>query len=429
MRRTLQIILPIFVIVSCVYGAAWLVMNRKAIKPKTQERYRPRVQRVMVELEDYRPVIRSQGSVTPRMQIELSAEVTGRVISMSPKLIEGGLFSAGDELLRINPKDYELAQRQALARVDTARAGITNSLAQMSNAKSQIAQAEARIFQEEAESTAALSEWRLSGRTGNPPALLVRVPQLKEAHAALHSARALLTASNAKRHSDEAELTAATAAEELAATNVVRCIVRAPFNGRVSSRFVGLGQVVSPAIVMAKLQSIDFAEVRLALPLNNFAFLEINNAFSGGGNVTGGPKVRLRSSHGGDSEWNGQIVRSLGEVDSGTRMMAVVAQVKDPYQHKHGSPLSFGMFVRAEILGRPLKNVAVLPGSVLRERSTVHVLKNDKLHKRKVRIIWSNREVVVIEEGLKAGEQICLTMVDAFNDGMEVVLTEDVPDE
>ena len=82
MRRTLQIILPIFVIVSGVYGAAWLVMNRKAIKPKTQERYRPRVQRVMVELEDYRPVIRSQGSVTPRMQIELSAEVTGRGISM-----------------------------------------------------------------------------------------------------------------------------------------------------------------------------------------------------------------------------------------------------------------------------------------------------------------------------------------------------------
>jgi RND family efflux transporter MFP subunit len=429
MRRALQIILPLLMIGSGVYVAAWLVMNRKVIKPTEQERYRPRVQGVIVKLEDYRPVIRAQGTVVPRMEIGLSTEVTGRVISMSPKLVVGGLFDGDDELLRINSKDYELAQRQAYSRINTARAGITNSLAQMSNARSKIAQAEARIFQEETEAAAALSEWRLLGRAGNPPALLARVPQLKEARAALDSAKALLNAANAKRYSDEAELTAAQAAGEMAATNVVRCIVRAPFNGRVASRRVGLGQVVSPTIALAQLQSIDFAEVRLALPLKEFAFLEMNNAFSGGVDVTNGPKVRLIPSHVGASEWAGQVVRSLGEVDSGTRMMAVVAQVKNPYRHKDGSALSFGMFVTAEIFGRSLRDVAVLPRNILREGSTVHVLANGKLHERKVRLVWSTREVAVIEEGLMAGEQVCLTAVDAFVDGMEVVSAEDVPDE
>ena len=429
MRRALQIILPILVVGGGVYGAAWLVMNRKIVKPKAQERYRPRVQRVMVKFEDYRPVIRSQGTMMPRMEIGLSAEVTGRVVSMSPKLVVGGLFDVGDELLRIDPKNYELAQCQALARIDTAHAGITNALAQMSSARSQMAQAEARIFREEAEATAALSEWKLLGRKGPPPALLARVPQLKEARARLDSAKALLSAANAKRHSDEAELNAARAAEEMAATNVVRCIMRAPFSGRVASRRVGLGQVVSPTGMLAQLQSIDLAEVRLALPLKEFGFLEMENAFRGGVDVVDGPVVRLSPSHGGDSEWAGRIVRSLGEVDSGTRMMSVVAQVKDPYLHKDGPALSFGMFVTAEISGRFLKNVAVLPRSVLRERSTVHMLVNGKLHERKVRVVWSTREVAVIEEGLQAGEQVCLTAVDAFVEGMEVVPTEGVPDE
>ena len=429
MRRALQIILPILMVGGGVYGAAWLVMNRKIVKPKAQERYRPRVQSVMVKLVDYRPVIRSQGTVVPRMEVGLSAEVTGRVISMSPKLVVGGLFEAGNEFLRIDSKDYKLAQRQALARIDMGRAAITNALAQMSSAQSQVVQAEARIYLEEAEASAALSEWRLLGRTGKPPNLLARVPQLKEAHAALDSAKALLSAANAKRYSDEAELNAARAAAEAAAVNVARCIVHAPFNGRVASRNVGTGQVVSPTIMLSQLQSIDFAEVRLALPLKKFGFLEMDNAFRGGADVVDGPRVRLRPSYGGDSEWAGQIVRSLGEVDSGTRMMSVVAQVRDPYLRKDGPALSFGMFVTAEISGRLLKYVAVLPRNVLREESMVHVLADDKLHEQKVRVAWSTHEVVVIEEGLKAGDQICLTAVDAFVEGMEVIPTERVPDE
>tara|TARA_Y100000758_G_scaffold270926_1_gene213138 strand:- start:293 stop:838 length:546 start_codon:yes stop_codon:yes gene_type:complete len=181
--------------------------------------------------------------------------------------------------------------------------------------------------------------------------------------------------------------------------------------------------------MLSQLQSIDFAEVRLALPLKKFGFLEMDNAFRGGADVVDGPRVRLRPSYGGDSEWAGQIVRSLGEVDSGTRMMSVVAQVRDPYLRKDGPALSFGMFVTAEISGRLLKYVAVLPRNVLREESMVHVLADDKLHEQKVRVAWSTHEVVVIEEGLKAGDQICLTAVDAFVEGMEVIPTERVPDE
>mgnify|MGYP003332189901 CR=1 FL=1 len=89
-------------------------------------------------------------------------------------------------------------------------------------------------------------------------------------------ARAAADAAVAAAATTAAAAAVATAAAEVAAANVARCIVHAPFNGRVASRNVGTGQVVSPAIVLSQLQSIDFAEVRLALPLKEFGFLEMD---------------------------------------------------------------------------------------------------------------------------------------------------------
>ena len=427
MKLALKILLPILVISGGLFGAGWLILNKKPAEQQEKERFKPRVQCVAVELEDYRPVVRSQGTVRPRMEIGLSAEVSGRVQAMSPAMVEGGLFKDGEELLRIDATDYELSLRQARARIDTARAGITNAFAQMSGARSQIAQAEARISLEEAEASAAVAEWQLLGRKGKPPALLAREPQLKEALAALDSAKALLAAAVAKRQSDEADLVAAKAAEEQALANVERCVVKAPFDGRVASRLVGVGQVVSPVGILARLQAIDVAEVRLALPLNEFESLDLADAFRGGSDVENGPKVQLRSSHSDDVEWAGRVVRSTGEVDSGTRMMPVVAQVADPYQRANGAAgpvLTFGMFVKAEIDGFLLRGVSVLPRVVLRENSTVHVLKEGKLFARKVRVAWSTREVVVVDEGLEEGDLVCLTAVDAFVEGMGVLVME-----
>ena len=428
MRRALKIILPVLVISSGFYLAFWLVTNQKVAESKEPEPFKPHVKVMVVEMDDYQPIIHSQGTIIPRMAIELSTEVSGRVVSMAPLFVEGGLFNEGDELLRIDTNDYELALRQTRARIDTARADITNALAQISSARSQIAQAEARILLEEAEASAALAEWRLSGRVGNPSALLARKPQLKEVQAALSSAKALLTAATAKRQSGEAELVAAVANNELASTNVSRCIVRAPFDGRVSSRTVGKGQIVSSMSTLAQLQSVDVAEIRLALPLSEFDFLELNNELHGETSSPKGPAVRLWSSHGSDSEWLGQVVRSMGEIDKRTRMMSLVAMVEDPYQRAIGAKgpvLSFGMFVTAKIEGRSLKNVTMLPRAALREGETVHVLDGNKLYARKVRVARSTREVVVIDEGLQAGDQICLTAVEAFTKGMEVIVMGD----
>jgi multidrug efflux pump subunit AcrA (membrane-fusion protein) len=80
------------------------------------------------------------------------------------------------------------------------------------------------------------------------------------------------------------------------------------------------------------------------------------------------------------------------------------------------------MFMKAEIDGRELNNVAVLPRGALRGGDAVHVYENGQLTARQVTVAWSTREVVVISSGLRAGEQVCLTRVDAFLEGMTVTV-------
>ena len=62
--------------------------------------------------------IASQGTVRPRTETTLSAEISGAIVDISPKFIAGGVFVAGEELLRIDPTNYEVA-------VDRAEATLT----------------------------------------------------------------------------------------------------------------------------------------------------------------------------------------------------------------------------------------------------------------------------------------------------------------
>ncbi|MCB1845041.1 MAG: hypothetical protein KDI09_18900, partial [Halioglobus sp.] len=59
--------------------------------------------------------IDSQGSVQPSTQSELIPEVSGRAVWLSPSLVSGGAFHAGDVLLRIDDADYRTQLQRAEA--------------------------------------------------------------------------------------------------------------------------------------------------------------------------------------------------------------------------------------------------------------------------------------------------------------------------
>ena len=87
--------------------------------------------------------VRSRGTVTPRRDIELVSEVSGRVIEVAPEFVEGGQVRAGATLLRIDPIDYEVALSDAQAALASARLSLAE--VQVVLMKAAIEEAEARV--------------------------------------------------------------------------------------------------------------------------------------------------------------------------------------------------------------------------------------------------------------------------------------------
>ena len=85
-----------------------------------------------------------------------------------------------------------------------------------------------------------------------------------------------------------------------------------------------------------------------------------------------------------------------------------------------------GLFVEAEILGRQVENIIVLPRSTIRGRDRVLVVDNEnRIRFRKVDILRAHAGEVVVRSGLAQGERICISPLDAVVDGMRVRILTD----
>ena len=383
----LRIVLPVTVIVAAAIGAITMILLKPEVETRRPDIRPPIVRVAKVEIADVALVVGSQGTVSPRTESQLVPEVPGRVIWVSPSLVSGGFFETGETVLKIDPHDY----RQFVV-----------------TAEAEVARAKLGLELEEAEAALAAKEWQDLGE-GEADPLTLRQPQLVDARAALAAAEANLE----KRRRD-----------------LDRTRIRAPYAGRVRQENVDIGQFVTTGSPLATIYAIDKAEIRLPLPDNELAYLELPLIYRGEQGKRLGPKVLLRAKFAGaDFEWQGRIVRTEGEIDRTSRMVHAVAEVPNPYgrtEDRERPPLAVGMFVEAEIEGVVAEDVAVLPRAALRNDGRVLVIdSSNQLRFREVDVFRQTNTEVVIRSGLESGEKVLLSPLGAVTDGMEVRIAPD----
>ena len=188
-----------------------------------------------------------------------------------------------------------------------------------------------------------------------------------------------------------------------------------------------MGQFVTVGVPVATIYAVDFAEVRLPLPDDQLAYLDLPLLYRDGRSGRG-PRVVLRTTFAGKThEWRGRIVRTEGEIDPTTRMVHVVAEVQDPYAASSDPdrpPLAVGMYVQAEIDGRTFADIAVLPRVALRGRNQVLVVQNDRLSFRDIDVLRATAQSVYVRGGLAPGERVVVSALDTPTEGMLVRVTE-----
>lgn len=380
--RSLLFGVPIFILL----GVAALVFILLIANAPQAERAEQdiRAAAVFVTEAEARPVrltVRTQGSVTALIEIDLTAQVSGRVAFVNPNFVQGGFFEAGEVLVQLEDADYRLA---------------------VTRAEAQVSQRRQALIREQAESELARQEWEAIGR-GEATPLALREPQLADARAQLAAAEASLA---------EARL------------NLSRTRISAPFAGRVRDKMVDQGQFVGPGARLGRVFSTDIAEIRLPLSDREIGLLNMPMAFRASEDNPG-PRVTLTAvSAGVVREWQGEVVRTDAAIDPQTRTLSVFVQVHDPYgeaAEAAGAPLAMGLFVEARIEGQEIPSAIVLPRSALRGTDEMFVAERDgTLSIRQVTVIDSSAERVVVASGIQPGDRVITSTVRAPATGMAV---------
>ena len=343
----------------------------------------PVVQVLAAEPADIALTVSTQGSVQPRREINIVSQVGGLVERVDKHFAEGGFFDAGAELVKVEAADYQFALVRALARVADA--------AQM-------------VAQEKGRGKQAAREWRDLGNEESNQ-LFLRKPQLAGAQAALRAAEADL---------GEARL------------NLQRTSISVPFNGRISEKHVDVGQYITPGTTVARVYDTDVVEVRLPLTDRQVALLDLPLNYQDHTVADGGALVALRARFANrEWQWQGRIVRTDASIDVDSRVVYAVAEVEKPFLRDPVSgrpPLSIGLFVRAEIQGRQLRDVVTLPRSALRNDGSVLLVdSDDRLLLRQVSVLKSNARQAWVQ-GIAVNERVVVSQPALAVAGMAVTV-------
>ena len=393
---------PKYIVASIIFILAIIAAKLIINNPPEQRRGAPSkapqmsVEVVKVQPEQYQIELNSFGTVRPRTQSALVAQVSGQIKFISDNFRDGGFFEAGDLLVQLDDRDYK-------ADLDIARATL-------SEAKQLLLEEQARadIASEDWNRYKSLPEEQRLSSTNTPNKLLLRGPQIEAAKARVLSAQAQLS---------KAELA------------VERSAIIAPYAGRILNKSVDVGQVVGANTTLASIFAVDFVEIRLPLNNSDLALIDLPEEFrssSPSASLINQAEVFFSSELTPEQVWHGRIVRTESAIDSTSQQLYVVAQIDDPYgldENERSASVKIGQYVTARIKGKLLNNAMVIPNSAIYQGSYVYVVDEGILKRREINTRWQNESDAVVSDGLKFGEQLVTTALGQISSGTPVTIS------
>ena len=349
--------------------------------------------------QTYQVMVQSFGTVKPRTQSVLFAQVSGQINYVSKQFRAGGFFEQGDILMQLDDRDHRAEVKIAQASLMSAKQSLQEEVARVKQAK---------------------ADWQRLGNGKTPNALVLRQPQFAAAKAQVLSAEAQL---------DKVKL------------SLERTKIIAPYAGRILKKNVDIGQVISSNTQLADIFAVDYVEIRLPIKNKDLPLMKLPEEYrnaheqsEANGNYDGHESamisnVVISSDLMGEQVWQGKIVRTESAIDEMSQQLYVVAQIIRPYDGKYnqGAQIKMGQYVTAEITGREVENALVIPSSAIYQGSYVYIVTNGLLMRKEVKLGWQNGTESIVTHGLFAGDELVLTSLGQVSSGTPVAIAGRAP--
>jgi RND family efflux transporter MFP subunit len=337
----------------------------------------------------------------PVEELETSAAVPVKTITLAPAALEGTVAAAG--LVTPAPgSDWSITAPEA-ARIiempkgegDRVKTGdllvrfeIPTLAADVTTRRAEVAQAQARVE--------------------NAQAALARLKTLVE-----HGVAAQKELEDARREDAEARavLTQAEGAVQSAAVLQSRSVVRAQFDGIVARRAHSPGDIVeaSSADVILRVINPAHLQVVAAVPIADIRRIEVGRA------------ARILVP-GADEAEPGKVLTLPAAVEPGGSTADVRLAFQSPTRLPAGTP------VRVEIAAEQHPNVLAVPvEAILHEEDEAYVMlagTDGKAHRRKVEVGLTTPKMAEITSGLKAGDAVIVQGHQELPDGGVVTVSQ-----
>lgn len=349
---------------------------------------------VEIEPQTIAPVLTVFGELRSQRTLELRSAVGGTVLEADSALIEGGVVTAGQLLMRIDPK--------------TAQASRDRAAADLQDAQAELRDAERGLVLAQDELTAAQSQAELRRQA------LTRARDLETrgvgTTAAVETAELAESASNATVLSRRQSLASAEARIDQATTRLARAEIGlaetdraladtevfAVFDGTLSDVSVALGGRVTSNERFATLLDPTQLEVAFRVSTSQYARL-----LSGEGDLIAAPIVVTLDASGMALTANGTITREGAAVGSGQTGRLIFARIDNAAGFRPGD------FVTVSVNEPELSQVALVPATSVGGDNTVLVVNaEDRLELRPVEVKRRQGDNVIIAAADLAGQRI-----------------------
>lgn len=340
--------------------------EKNAPAPNASEVRAIPVQTATVEQKNISEELVLTGTLKPQAEVQVVSEVSARLMRLVRN--EGSSVSRGDVIAVLDDTDARLAKERASAAAAVAQANREHAVTERDRANNLLK----------------------TGGITDKDNLAAQV-NLQVAEAQLRQARA---------------------EEAIAAQQVARCTIHAPFSGRVAKKLVDVGTMLAPGTPVVMLVDNSVLEFRAAVPSTDLAKVRI-----------GAPaQITVDSLPG--TLMNGSITRILPTVDERSRSFEVVVSVT-------GQPnLISGLFGRGHVKVRDIPNAVVVPPASIvhdgtrADAASVFVIEGQKAQSRPVTLGYEGVDAVEIRSGLTKGAVVVVDPPTTLASGAPVQINE-----
>lgn len=414
---------------------AWLMLHSREPQKKTPGELARVLRVIVVQPVNVVPRVLGYGTAKPAQVWRAVAEVEGRVVEVHTELKAGAFIKVGEVVLKIDPREYELAASQLESEIAEIEATLAELATQEENGRAsleieesslQLAKADLdRVRDLIARNDAAPTEVRDEERTYL--AQKQKVQALQNSLNLVPKQRSTLQASLAVRN----------ARLEQARLDLQKTVIHAPFDCRLADVQIEKGQFLRAGELLFEADGTGATEVDAQVSIDRLRNLLPPDAREQLGGIPDMDRlrelfdvevtVRMRI---GDfaAEWTARFVRLRERIDPDTRTLSVVVSVDKPYERAipgQRPPLVRGTFCEVELRGQPLPERIVIPRAALHEDDVYVIDANNRLQRRAVEILFAQSDFLCLERGLETGDRVVVSDPTPAIEGMLVDPVED----